>query len=335
MSYTIQFTAEDVAKTIVKLLSTGSRDTAAILHHELVGGLADFIDACDFSIEDSPGWSKKYGPPLSQEQTNFVKDARNQGISLLTPLERLVLGKSKNKEWKESVEQASKDFTGKLEDICGSLPLMEHIPDPGTIPALRTRYIRFADGYISSSFYAFNILFSPKYQKDGFNLKEDIRKYFVFRDSQGDSHPVYMNIPMVVGLKTSVDYLTKVVMPLVRNIDEHSFDPNNDINGRLSDPKLHRYCHISMQPPKDGMMSVTIEDNGFGIQPNIYDNLFQRGTTRKDNSNKDHGVGLWGVKQFVEENGGTISCYTELGEGTTFTFTIPVVRDGVIYKHVL
>ena len=44
--------------------------------------------------------------------------------------------------------------------------------------------------------------------------------------------------------------------------------------------------------------------------------------TSKTDESTEHGIGLWGVKQFVEKRGGEIVVNTELGVGTNFGFTI-------------
>ncbi len=76
---------------------------------------------------------------------------------------------------------------------------------------------------------------------------------------------------------------------------------------------------------------VTVEDNGIGIEqthlPHIFD-MFFRATSRSDGS----GLGLYIVKQTMQQIGGSISAESALGEWTRFYLYIPnatgVQNDG-------
>ena len=67
---------------------------------------------------------------------------------------------------------------------------------------------------------------------------------------------------------------------------------------------------------------LTVEDNGIGIEqnhlPHIFD-MFFRATSRSDGS----GLGLYIVKQTMQQIGGSISAESVLGEWTRFRLYIP------------
>jgi len=73
------------------------------------------------------------------------------------------------------------------------------------------------------------------------------------------------------------------------------------------------------------VVQVSTSDTGRGIAkdalPNVFDRYFQaeRGNRHAEGS----GLGLSIVKQLVEAHGGTISVESEVGQGTTFRFTLP------------
>ncbi|CAA9561205.1 MAG: Phosphate regulon sensor protein PhoR (SphS) [uncultured Thermomicrobiales bacterium] len=72
-------------------------------------------------------------------------------------------------------------------------------------------------------------------------------------------------------------------------------------------------------------VQISTSDTGQGIArdalPNVFDRYFQaeRGNRHAGGS----GLGLSIVKQLVEAHGGTISVESEIGQGTTFRFTLP------------
>jgi signal transduction histidine kinase len=77
----------------------------------------------------------------------------------------------------------------------------------------------------------------------------------------------------------------------------------------------------------------SIIDQGYGIaaadQARLFQR-FQRGGKRGDMTNRPHhdgiGLGLVFVKTVVERHQGQLGFSSELGEGTTFTVTLPCCR---------
>lgn len=76
---------------------------------------------------------------------------------------------------------------------------------------------------------------------------------------------------------------------------------------------------------KNGMVEVSIADNGVGIAPDVQKILFEKTSgysTRGTANEKGTGLGLILCKEFVERNGGTIWLQSEVGKGSTFYFTL-------------
>ena len=65
-----------------------------------------------------------------------------------------------------------------------------------------------------------------------------------------------------------------------------------------------------------------VSDNGAGIPADRLDKVFDKLETDPD-KNSGMGLGLAIVKQFVEAHGGQVTVDSELGQGSTFRFTIP------------
>ena len=78
--------------------------------------------------------------------------------------------------------------------------------------------------------------------------------------------------------------------------------------------------------PADGVVEVSVSDTGIGIAPGdqeaIFEEFRQVGTdyARK---REGTGLGLTLARRFVELHGGTIWVKSEVGQGSTFTFTLP------------
>ncbi|GER59254.1 sensor histidine kinase [Patiriisocius marinus] len=69
----------------------------------------------------------------------------------------------------------------------------------------------------------------------------------------------------------------------------------------------------------------SVTDNGIGIdieKQKIIFELFKTATDKDKYGKKGSGIGLATVKKIVEELGGSINVVSEIGKGTTFTFTV-------------
>jgi GAF domain-containing protein len=78
--------------------------------------------------------------------------------------------------------------------------------------------------------------------------------------------------------------------------------------------------------PRDGAVEVSVSDTGVGIAPEDQEAVFEefRQVGTADKKVEGTGLGLTLCRKFVELHGGKIWVKSELGKGSTFTFTIPV-----------
>jgi signal transduction histidine kinase len=78
--------------------------------------------------------------------------------------------------------------------------------------------------------------------------------------------------------------------------------------------------------PRDGSVEVSVSDTGVGIaqedQEAVFEEFRQVGTAEK--KAEGTGLGLTLCRKFIELHGGRIWVKSQLGAGSTFTFTIPV-----------
>ena len=77
-------------------------------------------------------------------------------------------------------------------------------------------------------------------------------------------------------------------------------------------------------------MEVSVSDTGIGIAPEDQEKVFEEfrqvGTATAAKKIEGTGLGLTLCRKFVELHGGRIWVRSELGVGSTFTFTLPVRR---------
>ncbi|GAK49841.1 response regulator receiver sensor signal transduction histidine kinase [Candidatus Moduliflexus flocculans] len=85
---------------------------------------------------------------------------------------------------------------------------------------------------------------------------------------------------------------------------------------------------ITISAESDGTMTaVSVADTGIGIPETMLRDVFRvdvkisrKGTAGETGT----GLGLVLCKEFIEQNNGTLNVTSHVGEGTTFTFTLPL-----------
>jgi two-component system phosphate regulon sensor histidine kinase PhoR len=92
--------------------------------------------------------------------------------------------------------------------------------------------------------------------------------------------------------------------------------------------------HASITLAKeDTFLRVTVSDTGIGIapedQPKIFSRFYRAAGVRAQGI-VGTGLGLAIAKNIVDMHGGRISFTSKAGEGTTFTFVIPVTRPKIV-----
>jgi two-component system, sensor histidine kinase and response regulator len=80
--------------------------------------------------------------------------------------------------------------------------------------------------------------------------------------------------------------------------------------------------------PSDSMIEIAVKDTGEGMNDAVKDNLFNNTphTRSGTKQNGSGGLGLFLVRDFVVQHGGTIAIESETGKGTTFRFTLPAEK---------
>ena len=79
---------------------------------------------------------------------------------------------------------------------------------------------------------------------------------------------------------------------------------------------------------KDDFAKISIRDHGVGIAPDRIEGLFHKGeTTYGTNNEEGSGLGLQLCNDFAVKNGGDVMVESVLGEGSTFSVLVPILKD--------
>jgi signal transduction histidine kinase len=79
--------------------------------------------------------------------------------------------------------------------------------------------------------------------------------------------------------------------------------------------------------PADGAVEISVSDTGIGIAPEDQEAIFEEFRQVGSHSagkREGTGLGLALARKFVELHGGKIRVNSQVGKGSTFTFTLPV-----------
>ena len=123
---------------------------------------------------------------------------------------------------------------------------------------------------------------------------------------------VEVDVPLGTRVATDRRRFRQIVSNLLSNALTHT------PRGRIS---------ISATPDGDGFVAFEIRDTGAGIPeadlPNVFER-FYRADPARARAGGGAGLGLAIVKQLVELHGGRVSISSEVGQGTTARFTVPL-----------
>ncbi|GHO45826.1 PAS domain S-box protein [Ktedonospora formicarum] len=80
----------------------------------------------------------------------------------------------------------------------------------------------------------------------------------------------------------------------------------------------------------DDAVTICVHDHGLGIPRELHDKIFERFYRVADSKRKaipGLGMGLYIVAEIVKHHGGTITVDSAVGKGSTFTVTLPLMKD--------
>ena len=180
-----------------------------------------------------------------------------------------------------------------------------------------------------------------KASKGAFDLLENLLEWSKIQTNAIDFIPnkfdLYKNIDNVIVLYANAAQLKGIeIINLVKNeswVYAHEETIESVVKNVISNSV--KYCDegdtitISAQESEDYLM-VTIVDTGGGIDEEIMQNLYRIDIKCSTPGTKDeHGTGLGLIlcKEFIERNGGQFNINSELWDGTTVNFLVPIYHS--------
>ena len=139
----------------------------------------------------------------------------------------------------------------------------------------------------------------------------DVRADLRVRIQESDAEITADSLPHVEGDESQ---LRQVFQNLLDNAIEYSGDEPPEI-------------HVAAERDGD-WWRIDVSDEGVGIDPDDADRVFE--VFESLHTNDEHpgtGIGLALCERIVERHGGDIWVESELGEGSTFSFTLPAEGD--------
>jgi signal transduction histidine kinase len=106
------------------------------------------------------------------------------------------------------------------------------------------------------------------------------------------------------------------IIDVLRNLFTNAVEAMQD-GGRITLRVLYDPNLVGNSPQ---VVLVQVEDNGPGIDLKDREKVFNLFFSTK----KSSGFGLWSSRQYARANGGDLTFVTKVGEGTTFTLSLPV-----------
>lgn len=143
--------------------------------------------------------------------------------------------------------------------------------------------------------------------------KDDIEKYGIKTPLECPSQSIYIN--------GNAEQLSKTIMSLINNSIYSLTKKSSRQSGKGYTPEISITLGI-----KGGKVSLTLRDNGIGIEDSIKDKIFDPFFTTKT-TGEASGVGLYLSHEIIHNHGGRISVDSVKDDHASFTIILPITKN--------
>ena len=156
--------------------------------------------------------------------------------------------------------------------------------------------------------------------------------YDAIIDSRYDRFDMQLDVPCDLSCTINIEpqKIVRVLDNLMTNAAKYAGEKATYIRLSANISIISTLDNENSEPssPSSGsQLIITVSDNGNGIAPDALPHIFTRTYTvsnaRTPGESSGSGLGLSIARAIVERHGGTICAESTLGEGTTFTVSLP------------
>ena len=332
-AYKLQFSDTDISNYFIELKNTyhikNNPETLSVIKHDMVSILSRSISGCSAILD----------PSSETDIQNYLNELGSFGDSVFKSINSIfdLIVAETDIRCDDSICEFSKTIYTNLQKLSKCLPITSDNQELTSLSDKERGILQIIDRSYYFSFYVYNQEFAVNQNQTFYSLKMDLKRDFDLLTVKGLNvkDPINIQLNIESDMETKVDYLRHVIFPLISNIDKYAFNPETKESSHLENESLSKLVQINDSVNENQkMITIQVKDNGVGVSQEIQDKLFQKGVSIDSDTQTDHGIGLWGAKQFVEQNGGTMWCESEVDEGTSFYFTIPYdIKNHITYAQ--
>lgn len=214
-------------------------------------------------------------------------------------------------EYTLSMKRMTHEINNALTLISSSLQIIE-----SSHPEVRG--FKYWDTTMSDIHYLINLISEISYFNNSSKLSPEPTDIITLTNNIVNSFKTYKNagdldisVKSLTPIPTILCDKTKIKQVLI-NLIKNSYEAIETID-------TSSFIHIILSYNK-GYVSITVRDNGCGINPEQLENIFTPMISYKTNGN---GLGLPISRKIIEAHGGTLTVKSTASTGTSFLITLP------------
>ncbi|WP_233549715.1 MULTISPECIES: sensor histidine kinase [unclassified Flavobacterium] len=250
----------------------------------------------------------------NSKEINSLINAYNQMVDKLEESASMLAQSEREQAWREMAKQVAHEIKNPLTPMRLTVQSFERKFDPND-PDLKQKLNDYSKTMIqqidtmSSVASAFsNFASMPAQQNENLNVVDVVE---LALDIFNEDYIVFESDKEEIISKLDRTQLIRIITNLVKNATQS-----------IPEDQEEKQVLVSVNEVKDNVI-ISVKDNGIGISSENIDYIFEPKFTTKTSG---MGLGLGIIKNIIENYKGTITFETELGKGSTFIVSLPIVK---------
>ncbi len=250
----------------------------------------------------------------NSREINSLINAYNQMVDKLEDSATMLAQSEREQAWREMAKQVAHEIKNPLTPMRLTVQSFQRKFDAND-PELKQKLNDYSKTLIqqidtmSAVASAFsNFASMPAQQNETLNVVQVVE---LALDIFNEDFIVFKSNKEYVISKLDRTQLIRIITNLVKNAIQS-----------IPDEQEEKKVLVSVNEVENDVI-ITVEDNGIGIESDNIEHVFEPKFTTKTSG---MGLGLGIIKNIIENYKGTITFETELGKGTTFFVSLPIVK---------